>query len=52
MSKKVNKYKKAGVNINEGNKFVKLIKKKYFLHIIKVQLKTWARLRVFLIYQY
>ncbi|PPR37664.1 MAG: Phosphoribosylformylglycinamidine cyclo-ligase, partial [Alphaproteobacteria bacterium MarineAlpha6_Bin4] len=30
MSKKVNKYKKAGVNINEGNKFVKLIKKKIF----------------------
>ena len=27
---KVNKYKKAGVNINEGNNFVKLIKNKVF----------------------
>ena len=33
---KVNKYKKAGVNINEGNNFVKLIKK-LFPHIKKEQ---------------
>ena len=30
MKKKVNKYKKAGVDINEGNNFIKLIKKKVF----------------------
>ena len=31
MKRKVNKYKKAGVNINEGNNFIKLIKKKVFV---------------------
>ena len=30
MAQKVNKYKKAGVNIEEGNNFIKLIKKKVF----------------------
>ena len=30
MKQKVNKYKKAGVNIDQGNNFVKLIKKKVF----------------------
>ena len=30
MKRKVNKYKKAGVNIDEGNNFIKLIKKKVF----------------------
>ena len=30
MKRKVNKYNKAGVNIDEGNNFIKLIKKKVF----------------------
>ena len=30
MKKKVNKYKSAGVNITEGNNFIKSIKKKIF----------------------
>ena len=30
MKQKVNKYKKAGVSIDQGNNFIKLIKKKVF----------------------
>ena len=29
MKRKVNKYKKAGVNIDKGNNFIKSIKKKF-----------------------
>ena len=39
MISKVNKYKKAGVDINSGNQFVKLIKKKVFKTHIKGSLK-------------
>ena len=36
MKRKVNKYKKAGVNIDRGNQFIRLIKKKVFSLILKV----------------
>ena len=35
MKRKVNKYKKAGVNIDEGSNFIKSIKKKVFATHIK-----------------
>ena len=39
MKRKVNKYKKAGVNIDHGNQFIKLIKKKVFSTHIKGAVK-------------
>ena len=39
MKRKVNKYKKAGVNIDRGNQFIRLIKKKVFSTHIKGTVK-------------
>ncbi len=39
MKRKVNKYKKAGVNIDKGNNFIKSIKKKSFYHSYKRRCK-------------